>query len=196
MRTLFDQVCHAYFPRWAGGVGWTVLCGPPPGYPQSWGLCDRKARRIWIHPNIVEGETAGAVACLVHEIVHAVVGYGHGPRFCKRMERAASRAVARGDHEVARCIEKDLDGLPDAEEVSSQTIYSAIADAVVDLEAETSFDRILAVVAGRYGMTVDEMTRRFGRVRQVFERAVRISGHAGKSVTGTRPTAGQEGEDP
>ncbi|MBM4354109.1 MAG: hypothetical protein FJ109_10000, partial [Deltaproteobacteria bacterium] len=74
LRTLFDQTCQAYFPRWRAAAAWTVLFEPPPGYLDAWGLCERETRRIWVHADHVKGDSARAVACLVHEIVHAVVG--------------------------------------------------------------------------------------------------------------------------
>ncbi len=60
------------------------------------GHCDLATNTIFVAP-FLRNQPATRRHTLVHEICHAVVGRGHGERFCLRLRGVARRAETLGD---------------------------------------------------------------------------------------------------
>ena len=69
--------------------GRSILAVHPVFCESEWG---------W-YPSPLSSNAASVIPCLFleDEICHAVVGLGHGERFCRRLRRVARRAEALGD---------------------------------------------------------------------------------------------------
>lgn len=75
---------------------------------------------------------------MIHEIVHAVAGYGHAARFQERFSKAADVAEAKGNADLAVAIRKEVTDYAGTPNLRAEDIYDQIRDHVWECVAPMS----------------------------------------------------------
>ena len=88
---LFALAREQFFPRWDSAHKWKIVAKHHMGT----GYCSSKEKCIYIHPNGVKDmPDDGLLALIIHEICHDVATAYHTERWVERMEKAAKKAGA------------------------------------------------------------------------------------------------------
>lgn len=164
LEEVFNHVRRTYFPRWRNGGNWSIKLGEVPGRPNLRGRCDLETRIIWMTAQWRDDEIVEAV--VIHEIVHAVVGPGHGIRFQRRMLKAAVLAEERGNAALAAALREDAEGWAATPTLRASEVYRQIR---LHAGEFTHYEALRDALAEEYHMLPDEFDGSFRRARRVYD---------------------------
>ena len=175
LNDVFANVKRHYFPRWVPGSTWAARAESRASYTLESGYCDRVNKAILVAPIVVANGGPNLVATVIHESCHAVTQGGHGQRFCIRMAKAAARARGLGERKVAEIIELEVEQYARgaAEMVRAADVYRRMGNMVAEYGDSLGYTQLCEAIAGSNGQTVEELERRFRRLRRVYERELR-----------------------
>ena len=108
---IFNEVRGCFFPRWDTKRHWKVEAGlewHEPCYVVDWGFCDDKHKTIRIWPAWVCQDDNTLRVLLIHEIAHATERCRHWPKWQARCLKAANKAEAMGNQQLAEGIRLDV----------------------------------------------------------------------------------------
>jgi hypothetical protein len=170
----YDDVIAAYknllatlFPRWQAGLTWQVKVGQRAHYHCNDGYCDPDNRVIGIAEHIARDEQQLRLT-LVHEMVHAIKGPGHGKPFCRRLGVAARMAARQGDPKLARDLRDESVLYATTLVVRAAQVYGLMRDWAPEAP---SFEAAEVGVARECGLTVEELRQRYPKLRAIWDGA-------------------------
>lgn len=166
-RELVEEIRRGYFPRWDRDRRWTFHIGTPPGRPRPRGWCEPGTREIWV-------KDPSDRHVVIHEIVHAVAGRGHGVKFQRRLRKAADTAEKRGEHSLAASLRKEADLLA---ETPVEDVYGQLEHAVMEVmlgshQDAPDYDGLIRYLSLDLGLLPHEFRRYYPRGRRVYDAAV------------------------
>lgn len=167
VRYAYESLLDMVFPRWKAGPQWIVKVGQRARYSCEHGFCEADEKVIWVSERAADKDQELRLV-LVHEIVHAIAGPGHGKKFCRRLGDAAQMAKKKGDHQLAHDLQAEQESYENTPAVRAADVYGRICDAAIEAPS-SSFEAVECGVAQDYGLTVEELRRKYRRCRGEWE---------------------------
>jgi hypothetical protein len=172
IQLVYESLLATIFPRLKAGLAWRVQVGQRADYLCGDGYCDPDSQIIWIGEHVAD-DAKELRLVLAHEIVHAIVGPGHGKKFLRRLDDAAQMAEKKGEHKLARDLRDELKLWENAPAVRAAEVYGLMRDWA--LEAP-SFEVAERGVAGQFSLTTEELRKKYPKLRAAWDDALKRYG--------------------
>lgn len=174
----FDRVREIFFPRWDRARRWRCRRMGVEQRIHGDGLCVPSRRAIYIHHRVRRSGGAQLTGVIIHEICHAIEPRSsHGKSWRERMSRAAGRAEALGENDLARWLREEVHRyLTPPGRLRVGATYGEIRDFVAESGKVPSFRKLVEEFSRSRGMKPGEFLRRYPRARAVYDAGVRRRG--------------------
>ena len=161
----FLKVRRDYFPRWDKRKAWVICYGTTEQLRCNTGYCDTAIKTIYIEQRSFRTMTdEGRTAFVIHEICHDVGAAFHNRAWANRMERAAVRAEAIDQNEVAAILKSDIEsycGLGVLEEYNPANVSEYVAELYWQHEIR-DLDEAIRRTARHFGHSMAKVRRDHG----------------------------------
>ena len=168
----YESLLEAVFPHWKGGSEWRVKLGQRVHYLCQDGFCDADKKVIWVSERIAYDDQELRLM-LAHEIVHAIIGPGHGQEFCQRLADAAQMAKHKGDHQLAYDLQDEQELYENTPAVRAENVYGLVRGWAMQAP---SFEAAALSVAQDCGLTVEALRQKYPRLRTEWDNARKLYG--------------------
>lgn len=150
-----EEIRSTFFPDWDTDRKWTFERSSEVS-----GYCDRDRKTILIGEPT---ENYDLATLIIHEIAHATTNDRHDDEWQAEMRRVAVEAGL----DLKRRLVTHIDWVDGGDDVTLGMLEEELELAHASLDDPTC-DRLLAAVAGNYGLTVELLEKQFPKLRQSF----------------------------
>ena len=161
IRPVYQSLLTTVFPRWKAGRQWAVRVGQRAEYLCGDGFCEADQKVIWVGEHVA-ADNQRLPMVLAHEIVHGIVGPGHGKKFCRRLGKAAEMAGKTGDHQLAHDLQSEQKLYENAPVVRAEDVYGLMRDWAIEAP---SFEAAERGLAREFGLTIEELRGKYRKLR-------------------------------
>ena len=151
-------ICQSFFPLWDRKNEWTITTNTKRC---CYGYCDEEQKTIYV--NYISDLT------ILHEIVHAICGGGHGKAWQERMAKAAKRAENLGLHALVCEIQEEISAYSEGFTPTAKYIYDRVESVVIDTNSKVGFNAVIESIGNEFGLTPSEMLRKYKRLKCVYD---------------------------